>query len=310
MFLQSFAMPETVNFCFSGAYHNTRAGVLSRLQWPGLETKLNTHFFYINTWWAEKQIGLGLNILSHHEYASGYRYIRPTVNYAHPIRLSRELFFRYAIDVGIVSKFFGSNIVFGDQINIEKGTTNPSSIDPLAKKAAINRWHFAMGTSVLFSTENSWIGLSLKNVNQSNTSIRNNKMLPLDFWISLHGSVRLDLKNIFPFRINPNFENSIYFMFNTIKQGKFNRLEAGMRYVYHIFGFAVTMGSIPLERHENQNLLVDLNFTTSLKWDKSKISFSYGSDLRNNINTQGVFELSYIYNFKKKKRLASCPKNF
>ena len=42
IFTQFFMIPETVNSGFTGAYESTKAGVIHRVQWPGLDFSVNT----------------------------------------------------------------------------------------------------------------------------------------------------------------------------------------------------------------------------------------------------------------------------
>ena len=45
---QFFMMPETLSSSFTGAKQSTRAGIIHRTQWPGLNFSINTHIHCYN----------------------------------------------------------------------------------------------------------------------------------------------------------------------------------------------------------------------------------------------------------------------
>ena len=47
---QFFMIPETLSSSFTGAKKSTRAGIIHRTQWPGLNFSLNTQFAFVDNW--------------------------------------------------------------------------------------------------------------------------------------------------------------------------------------------------------------------------------------------------------------------
>ena len=47
---QFFMVPETLSSSFTGAKQSTRAGIIHRTQWPGLNFSINTQFAFVDNW--------------------------------------------------------------------------------------------------------------------------------------------------------------------------------------------------------------------------------------------------------------------
>ena len=57
---QFFMIPETLSSSFTGAKKSTRAGIIHRTQWPGLNFSLNTQFAFVDNWFEEVNSGIGI----------------------------------------------------------------------------------------------------------------------------------------------------------------------------------------------------------------------------------------------------------
>ena len=171
IFTQFFMIPETVNSSFTGAYESTKAGVIHRVQWPGLDFSVNTQFAHIDNWFEEINSGLGISILNHKETQTRYNFTQINFNYAYEVKLNDTWFFRPSIAVGVGSKNFGfQKSLLEDQINIFSGIINNTSIDPVNLDDSIRFVDFS--ASVLFNSENSWVGLTFKHLNKPNISMQ------------------------------------------------------------------------------------------------------------------------------------------
>ena len=64
---QFFMVPETLSSSFTGAKQSTRAGIIHRVQWPGLNFSINTQFAFVDNWFEEVNSGIGISVLNHKE---------------------------------------------------------------------------------------------------------------------------------------------------------------------------------------------------------------------------------------------------
>ena len=104
VFTQFYNIPDYLNPSFTGFSKGTKVGIINRTQWFGLNYGLNSQFFFIDNYFgddAETGIGLGLNIMNHHESVTRYNFTQVNLNYAHHIKLSNEWYFNPSLTVGI-----------------------------------------------------------------------------------------------------------------------------------------------------------------------------------------------------------------
>ena len=164
---QFFMMPETLSSSFTGAKQSTRAGIIHRTQWPGLNFSINTQFAFVDNWFEEVKSGIGISVLNHQETTTRYNFTQVNLNYAYQFPITDDWNVRPSISMGYGSKNFGfQNLVLEDQINIFSGIINANSIDPINLNESVRFIDFS--ASVLFNSENSWVGLTLKHLNKPN----------------------------------------------------------------------------------------------------------------------------------------------
>jgi type IX secretion system PorP/SprF family membrane protein len=129
---QFFMIPETLSSSFTGAKQSTRAGIIHRTQWPGLNFSINTQFAFVDNWFEEIKSGVGISVLNHKETTTRYNFTQVNLNYAYQFPISEDWNVRPSISVGYGAKDFGfQNLVLEDQINIFSGIINVNSIDPI-----------------------------------------------------------------------------------------------------------------------------------------------------------------------------------
>ena len=160
IFSQYFLIPETSNPSFSGFMETTYAGVIHRTQWTDLDLRIDTQYGFVNTWSESMNSGIGLSILNHRESNTRYNHAQLNLNYAYRVQLSRDWYFRPAIEVGYGLKSFAfRGLLLSDQINIGSGFVSSASIDPLLENDKVHFFDFNAG--LLFHNNNSWLALSL-----------------------------------------------------------------------------------------------------------------------------------------------------
>ena len=85
---QFFMIPETLSSSFTGAKQSTRAGIIHRTQWPGLNFSINTQFAFVDNWFEEIKSGVGISVLNHKETTTRYNFTQVNLNYAYQFPIS------------------------------------------------------------------------------------------------------------------------------------------------------------------------------------------------------------------------------
>ncbi|MDP4664937.1 MAG: PorP/SprF family type IX secretion system membrane protein, partial [Flavobacteriaceae bacterium] len=94
IFSQFFMIPETVNTSFTGSSESTKAGIIHKVQWPGLDFSINTQFAYVSDWFEQMNSGIGVSFLNHKETQTRYNFSQFNLNYAYRVQLTDSWTFR------------------------------------------------------------------------------------------------------------------------------------------------------------------------------------------------------------------------
>jgi type IX secretion system PorP/SprF family membrane protein len=276
---QFFMMPETLSSSFTGAKQSTRAGIIHRTQWPGLNFSINTQFAFVDNWFEEVKSGIGISVLNHQETTTRYNFTQVNLNYAYQFPITDDWNVRPSISMGYGSKNFGfQNLVLEDQINIFSGIINANSIDPINLNESVRFIDFS--ASALFNSENSWVGLTLKHLNKPNISMELDGQESLEMFLSIHASVYL------PFGKYRNYRNSnkLYLLANAMQQGPYNRFDLGTKYQMERFSFGLLAATNPIKSNQNSHFLTSINAFVGMDWEGFRFGYSYDfttSNLRN-----------------------------
>ena len=283
-------IPETLSSSFTGAKKSTRAGIIHRTQWPGLNFSLNTQFAFVDNWFEEVNSGIGISVLNHQETTTRYNFTQVNLNYAYQFSISEEWNARPSISFGYGSKDFGfQNLLLEDQINIFSGIINNTSIDPIELNESVRFVDFS--ASVLFNNENSWVGLTFKHLNKPNISMQFDGQDNLEMFMSLHGSVYI------PTGGYRNNDNKLFVLANAMQQGAYNRFDLGAKYQMDDFSFALLAATNPNKVDPNSHLLTSINAFMGLDWEGFRFGYSYDFNMTEIGKTGGVYELSISYDF-------------
>tara|TARA_B100001093_G_scaffold130093_2_gene122682 strand:+ start:2235 stop:3212 length:978 start_codon:yes stop_codon:yes gene_type:complete len=299
---QFFMVPETLSSSFTGAKQSTRAGIIHRTQWPGLNFSINTQFAFIDNWFEEIKSGVGISVLNHKETTTRYNFTQINLNYAYRFSISDEWNVRPSISIGYGSKDFGfQNLVLEDQINIFSGIINANSIDPINLNESVRFIDFS--TSVLFNSENSWVGLSLKHLNRPNISMEFDGQDNLEMFFSAHASIYL------PFGKYRNYKNSnkLFVLANAMQQGPYNRFDLGAKYDMDRFSFGLLAATNPFKSNSNSHFLTSINAFIGMDWEGFRFAYSYDFNVTDIGRTGGVYELSVTYDFLNNDNCFGCP---
>lgn len=296
---QFFMIPETLSSSFTGAKQSTRAGIIHRTQWPGLNFSINTQFAFVDNWFEEINSGVGISVLNHKETTTRYNFTQVNLNYAYQFPISDEWNVRPSISVGYGAKDFGfQNLVLEDQINIFSGIINVNSIDPINLNETVRFLDFS--ASVLFNSENSWVGFTVKHLNKPNISMEMEGQDNLEMFMSLHGSFYI------PFGGYQN-DNRLFILTNVMMQGAYNRFDIGAKYEMDRFAFGLLAATNPIKTDPNSHFLTSINAFVGMDWEGFRFGYSYDFNVTEIGRTGGVYELSISYDFLNNDNCFGCP---
>ena len=291
VFTQYFLVPETLNPGFSGFEDSSYFGLIHRTQWPSLDLRVDTEYAFFNTW-VENVGGIGFSIINQHENNTNYNHMQGNMNFAYHVKLGNDWFFRPALEVGFGMKSFNfSGLVLGDQININSGTINSSSVDIYALNANRNIGFVDFTAGFVFDKKNTrndtdlWLGASIKHLNKPNISFVENGNVPLDIFYSLHANYKF-----------PYFDyNDMSISANYMQQGEFNRLDIGATIKLEKLMLGALAVTNPAKNNSNSHLLTSINAFVGLEFEQLRFGFSYDMNTSGIGRTDGVYELSITY---------------
>jgi type IX secretion system PorP/SprF family membrane protein len=295
IFTQTFLVPETINTSFTGALRAPKLGMLHRSQWTNFAVEIKTNFVYADTWFEGIKSGIGITYLNQTESESKYSLNELFLNYALAIQLNEDWYFRPSISLGVGFKDFGfQNLLLEDQININTGTINSSTIDPISLQGSLTLFDFS--SSLLFNNENSWVGITLRHLNRPNISMTTDGDTPLDIFMSVHANIEFPLYRFSNNKFSDN--NSVYFLTNFMMQSKYSRLDIGSQYVYdNKFTLGFLFATNPLKTGLSNDFLTSIDVFAGVKWEGFKFGYSYDIITSGIGSTGGVHEFSVSYDF-------------
>lgn len=304
IFTQYFMVPQTLSSGFTGIYEDWHAGLLHRTQWPNEDRQIDTDFGFVNKLIGLNS-GLGITLLSNREKFTSYSLSQINVAYSYAVELNDEWYFRPAIEVGGGYKSFNfSNLTLEDQINRETGTISAQSIDPTLRNDNIKFIDFS--ASMLFTTEDLWIGASLKHLNRPNISFTGNGNVPLEMFLSIHGMYEFNFLGRHPSFFPDN--SRIIVTANYMQQGEYNRLDVGAGLVLRQWSMGATVATNPNRKSSNSHFMTSVNPFVSVRMlDHFVFGCSYDANTSKMGNTHGVFEIGLTYQADIDLNCQSCP---
>lgn len=296
VFTQFFLVPETINPAFTGAASSWNAGIIHRRQWPKGNRRIDSQYGFANNLITDN-LGLGITLLNQKETFTDYNYLQFNGAVSYRVNLNYNWRLRFGIEGGFGHKDFNfGNLLLEDQININDGSISGSSIDPgfLRSNDQINFVDFSFG--VLVEEENAWFGAALKHLNRPNISYLENKNVPLDLFLSVHGGYYFALDNS-PTMILPP-DTDLLVSFNYMRQSQFNRLDIGTSIEMNMFSFGVVAATNPEGRSSNSHIVTSLNPFISMRAGEFKFGYSYDINTSRFGQNQGVHELTLTWQSK------------
>ncbi|MFT5601591.1 MAG: type IX secretion system PorP/SprF family membrane protein [Flavobacteriales bacterium] len=308
-FTQFFAAANYLNPAFAGATFQNRAAMTYRHQWPGVPKAYTSMNFSSDFNFEKINSGVGFNIFRDNAGTGGLKHTNVSMQVSHQFKLKRDLYFRPAIQFGLLNKSLDMNsLTFGDQLIRDNAPTTleSSKIEPIT--------NFDFGSGLLIYSSKLWAGFSVHHLNQPNEAlIGNEAILPMKF--SLHGGYKLYL-NTFTRR---QTDEEISFAFNYKSQGKFDQFDIGFYYTRSAVILGLWYRGIPglkaYQQGYQNNDAIALLIATEVK--ALKIGYSYDITISRLVsNTTGSHEVTLVYQWaskgapplSKQKRIVPCPK--
>lgn len=294
VFTQFLLAPEALNPAYTGTLNTWYTGIVHRTQWPDGNRKLNTEYAFLNGPLDEDgKMGVGITILNHHEVFTNYNYLQINTAFAYNVELNDFWKLRLGLEAGYGNKNYNfGNLLLEDQININTGVINTSSVDPniLSYSNKINFIDISSG--LLMYTDDAWFGIGLKHLNRPDISFIENGNIPLEMFLSLHGGYALNLNSL-----RLMFDDGARFLLtgNYMRQAQYNRLDLGVAVEFDKFTFGAISVTNPERRSKNSHFLTSINLFTSIQIEKLVFGYSYDVNTSRLGNTNGVHELSLTW---------------
>lgn len=295
VFSQNFLVPEILNTSFTGALRSFKIGTVHRNQWRNSGLKTSSSFVFFDTWLEGYKTGLGVHALNQTESATSYTFNQVNFNYAMAFQISDSWYFRPSVSIGFGSKNYGfQNLLFEDQIHINSGNINTSTLDPILLREL--RSFFDFSSSILFNNENSWVGFTIKHLNKPNISFTENGNIPLDIFISAHSNILIPIFN--NYRNDFAGMSKIFLLTNFMMQGQFNRLDIGTQYVIDDrFSMGLLASTNPIKSTDQSSLITSVNAFAGIRWNGFRFGYAYDINTTKFLNTGGIHEFSISYDF-------------
>ena len=168
-YTQFYSAPTLLNPAFAGASAQSRFSTLYRNQWSLVPGGFKSYRFAYDHYASAINSGFGIVAGSDNLGTGSLKTSSFQIQYAYEVKVKRGLFFRPALQLGIVSKTldFG-NLVFYDQM-IRDGDPSYEAISYGPAK-----YFDASAGALLYSTK-AWMGVSVYHMNKPNEAIYNAK---------------------------------------------------------------------------------------------------------------------------------------
>jgi len=253
--------------------------------------------------------GVGLFVLQDKAGTSNLVSTQSGLNFAYRIKLGKFSEARAGVMLSMNQKKLDfTKLRFNDQYISGSSVSH----DALAIDKAN---YFDMGVGALFNSDNLWLGMAAKHINQPNASMTGN-IEPLPVYVSIHGGYRYIIEARGSGKTK--LEEFISASFHYRHEQKYDQFDIGAYYFKNMINVGLWYRGLPFKRYkpgypnrESVALLVgleipDKNFRVGYSFDitVSRLGFN---------NSIGAHEVSLVYEIASKRKrnrriLVSCPK--
>lgn len=309
-FTQFYAAPTYLSPAFAGTTIQSRVSSNYRNQWPSIPGAFVAYNVAYDHYAPEIKSGFGI-LATHERAGSGaLRSSSVSAQYAYEIRMSRELYFRPALQFTFSNRNINFNdLIFGDQLirNNDPTTVEENVFEPVN--------FFDMSSGGLFYSPKFWFGASLHHINQPNESLYPDRIGLLPRKFSLHGGYRFNAGSGGHYRKSGK---EIVVAFNYKSQAEFSQLDLGAYLELDPLVLGVWYRGLPVKSNNlgyaNQDAVAIL---AGIGTDRFRFAYSYDITVSQlSVGASGgAHEISIIYEWANKRnarlgkrRIVPCAK--
>ncbi|MFT4683211.1 MAG: type IX secretion system PorP/SprF family membrane protein [Flavobacteriales bacterium] len=310
-FTQFYAAPTHLSPAFAGTTVQSRLSTNYRNQWPSIPGAFVAYNVAYDHYAPELKSGFGI-LATHERAGSGaLRSSSVSAQYAYEVRITRQLFFRPALQFTYSNRNINFNdLVFGDQLI---RNNDPTSVEENVFQP-IN--FFDMSSGGLFYSPKFWFGAALHHINQPNESLYPDRIGLLPRKVSMHGGYRFKSGSGGHYRKSGN---EIVVAFNYKKQGEFSQLDLGAYWEIDPLVLGVWYRGLPVFKsndygYANQDAVAIL---AGIGTNKFRFAYSYDITVSQlSVGASGgAHEISIVYEWANKRnahlskrRVVPCAK--
>lgn len=321
-FSQFFAAPVYHNPAFAGGAFAPRLVMNYRNQWPSLDANFQTTSFSIDHHLESLNSGVGISFLDDQQGINRLRNTQVAAQYSYMIKATDDFFIRFGLQAAYAMNqtTSTSNLIFGDQLNANGLTGNPTS-DPL-KTSTGNQFSYAdFSSGILLYNQDMWVGLTANHLTTPNVAINRADISSLPVKYTLTGGINIPLTNPYSSAGLASKEFVATAAFILQKQASSTLFSLGSYLTYSPLTIGLWYRGLPVRREGGSFLNNDAFIgLIGYRMDNFSIGYSYDltiSPLRG--TTGGSHEISISYQLDKlqknipfykqrRKEELSCPK--
>ena len=311
-YTQFYASPLYLNPAFTGANVCSRASLVYRNQWPGIQKTYQSYMLSLDHYISKQHLGIGLQCGVDQAGTGGLRTTIINPSFAYETTINKTLAIRFGVQPGVTIKSIHfDKLLFGDQL-ARGGNTGASSIATVETPAQTKAF-FDIGAGALIYNSKFWLGTSFYHLTKPNESFYTNDGAVLPIKYSVHGGAKFHLNED---EKDSDLKKSISIVANYKGQGEFDQFDIGMYYSQYLFTAGIWYRGIPGLKAYKPGYKNDDAIALVFGFQKERLNIGYSYDItisQLSRYTKGAHEVTLSFQMckpkKKPKRvLISCPK--
>lgn len=311
-FTQFYASPLYLNPAFTGANVCSRATLVYRNQWPGVQKTYQSYLLSLDHYVSKQHLGIGLQCGVDEAGTGGLKTTIINPSFAYEIKINKTMAMRFGVQPGVTIKSIHFNqLLFGDQI-ARGGNAGASSVTTVETPSQ-NKAFFDIGAGGLIYTSNFWAGASFFHLNKPNESLLGVEGVTLPIRYSVHGGAKFYLNED---EKDPDSKKSISLVAHYRGQGEFDQFDVGVYYGQHGFTAGIWYRGIPGLKAYKPGYRNDDAVAAVIGFQRERLNIGYSYDITISLlhkQTSGAHEVTLSYQLCKPKKtikrvLISCPK--
>lgn len=244
----------------------------TRFQWRGLQAGNFTNYIGMEKAWADINSGAGIMIGHDNQGSASMRTLDIQGQYAYGFNINENERISLGINIGIVHRKLGNDLIFPDQYT-STGITGSGSADNFN---GANRFYPDIGGGAIFYSKHLWVGLSAFHINrpdQSFTDVADRLPSRIDF----HAGYKIDFSETkFNKLHHHKMDRHLYPIFNYKLQGKSDQMKIGLYFKWDLLILGTMYRGIPTKRYNNEfRNNESLIFMGGIKYNNLHITYSY-----------------------------------